>query len=86
MIPHDADRLIQGKGIIKDRKVHVFLLNEFLNFCQALGFTIVDISPSSIKGKGGNIEYLIHFKKENNCDNFTKNIENIVDFAFKNAK
>ena len=76
----------KGKGIIKDKKVHIFLLNEFLNFCKDLGFTVVDISPSSIKGKSGNIEYLIHFKKDNNCDNFTKNIENIVDFAFKNAK
>lgn len=76
----------KGKGIIKDKKVHIFLLNEFLNFCKDLGFTVVDISPSSIKGKGGNIEYLIHFKKDNNCENFTKNIENIVDFAFKNVK
>ena len=76
----------KGKGIIKDKKLHIFLLKEFLDFCKEIGFNILDISPSHIKGKSGNIEYLIYFKNIENYSFSRENLEKIVDFAFKNAK
>lgn len=68
------------KGIIKDKKIHIFLLKRFVEYCKNLDFNVSDIIQSSIKGKDGNIEYLIYF----NNYKFVKNIEEIVENAFSN--
>ncbi len=55
------------KGIIKDKRLHIKLLNNFVAYCQSLDFPVCNICHSPITGGDGNIEYLIYFNmtKEN---------------------
>lgn len=67
------------KGVIKDKNLHIKLLNEFVEYTNMIGFPICDIVASPIKGGDGNIEYLLHFNK----DKKYFNIKNIVEKAFE---
>lgn len=61
---------IGKNGIVKDKKVHVRILKEILEFLQMQGCGIYHLAPSSIKGRDGNQEYLIHFNKKRNMKYF----------------
>ena len=68
------------KGVIKDKSIHKALLNEFVYYIHELGYILSDIDFSPIKGKEGNIEYLLHINGK------TKkhiNINEVVETAFK---
>ncbi len=67
------------RGIIKNKHIHIKLLNEFLEFCNIINFEICNLAPSPIKGGDGNIEYLIFFNGEK--QNF--DIKAIVENTFK---
>lgn len=51
------------KGIIKDPKVHLQVLEKVLGFARESGFDIADLSYSPITGGEGNIEFLAHLKR-----------------------
>ena len=51
------------KGVVRDRKVHEEVLENFLTFAPECGFTVLDLSFSPIRGPEGNIEYLGRLKK-----------------------
>ena len=59
-------------GIIKNKKVHIDVINNIINFCLNLNLNILGLTYSPIKGPKGNIEFLICFKKnifnDNNID------------------
>ncbi|MDQ0223478.1 TlyA family RNA methyltransferase [Streptococcus moroccensis] len=60
----EAGRDQIGKnGIIKDKKVHLQVLETVLAFTKASGFSILNLDFSPIQGGHGNIEYLVHLKK-----------------------
>ena len=67
------------KGVIKDKSIHKALINEFVYYIHELGYTLSDLSYSPIKGKEGNIEYLLHIngKTKNHID-----INQVVETAF----
>ena len=67
------------KGVIKDKKIHANLLNNFVIWLRQEGFTISGITYSPIKGKEGNIEYLLHL---NGKESVEVDIEKIVEEAF----
>lgn len=48
------------KGVIKDEKIHIDLLNEFFDFVSSLDYDVSGLCPSPIKGGDGNREYLVH--------------------------
>lgn len=54
---------INKKGVVKDKKIHIKVLREILEFAENVGFTVVNLTYSPIKGPEGNIEYLMHIKK-----------------------
>lgn len=61
----EAGREQVGKnGIIKDPKVHLTVLNRTLEMMQTVGFSILNLDFSPITGGHGNIEFLVHLKKE----------------------
>ena len=54
-----------GKGgIVKDEKRRLAALERVIAFGVAIGFTHKSAITSPIKGGDGNIEYLVHFRKE----------------------
>jgi len=48
------------KGVVRDRKVHLEVLEQFLVHAQESNFYVKDITFSPIRGPEGNIEYLGH--------------------------
>ena len=46
------------KGVVRDPKVHLEVLESFLDFVPGAGFTVMGLDYSPIKGPEGNIEYL----------------------------
>lgn len=46
------------KGVVRDPKVHLEVLESFLGFVPGTGFTVMGLDYSPIKGPEGNIEYL----------------------------
>ncbi len=51
------------KGVVRDSKVHCEVVEETVKFAIALGFHVLHLDFSPIKGPEGNIEYLMHLKK-----------------------
>ncbi len=51
------------KGVVKDREVHIRVLNHLMQYVLELGLYPQHLDFSPIKGQEGNIEYLLHLKK-----------------------
>lgn len=73
-------------GIIRDKNVHIEVIEKVLKFSKELGFGIDGLDYSPITGAKGNIEFITYLKKgsERNID--IKEIENIVNLAHLNLK
>ena len=51
------------KGVVRDIKTHIEVLDQFLETAGNLGFTVVDLTYSPVKGPEGNIEFLGHLSR-----------------------
>ncbi len=61
----EAGREKVGKrGVVRDKAVHVEVVKKIVGFALANGYSPLDLTYSPVKGPEGNIEYLIHLKKE----------------------
>ena len=56
------------KGVVRDRNVHIEVIENVLEFTRSFGFNVAEVTYSPIKGPEGNIEYLMHISK-NGKDN-----------------
>ena len=52
------------KGVVRDPAVHREVLDNFVALARELGFTILGLTFSPVKGPEGNIEFLAHLTKE----------------------
>ncbi|MBC7195383.1 MAG: TlyA family rRNA (cytidine-2'-O)-methyltransferase, partial [Caldisericia bacterium] len=71
-------------GVVKDLNLHKEVLLSFLIFIKNEGFHPIGLIPSPIKGKDGNIEYLIYMKKREILFDFS--FELIVEKVVNEAK
>ncbi len=51
------------KGVVRDKKVHLEVIERVLGHACGLGVEVLDLDFSPIRGPEGNIEYLAHLKK-----------------------
>lgn len=51
------------KGVVREPEVHVEVIEKVIEFALGLGFHILDLDFSPIKGPEGNIEYLLYIEK-----------------------
>lgn len=56
------------KGVVRDPKVHEEVIEKVIGFASGIGFRILHLEFSPIKGPEGNIEYLLHIKKGEDTD------------------
>jgi len=78
----EAGRGKVGKnGVIKDKSVHCEVIEKVQSFAQSIGFSVLGIDFSPVKGPKGNIEYLIHLEKSDANLSNDINISAIVDTA-----
>jgi 23S rRNA (cytidine1920-2'-O)/16S rRNA (cytidine1409-2'-O)-methyltransferase len=52
------------KGIVRDSKVHLEVINKMISFSILQGYSIMNLSFSPITGGDGNIEFLLHLRWE----------------------
>lgn len=67
------------QGVILDKKVHLNLLTDFVEYIKIYGFMVSEISYSPIKGKSGNIEYLLHLNGSKSNFNIQKTVTEAFD-------
>lgn len=51
------------KGVVREKSVHKEVIIKVIDYAKSIGFTILNLDYSPIKGPEGNIEYLLHLKK-----------------------
>ncbi|AHY15413.1 TlyA family RNA methyltransferase [Streptococcus iniae] len=81
----EAGREQIGKnGIVKDAKIHEFVLKNVMHFAQNNGFTVKGLDFSPIQGGHGNIEFLAHLEKTSHPQSLDLQVvEEIVEKAHK---
>ncbi len=52
------------KGVVRDPAVHKEVLENMISFIPTVGFSVLNLSYSPIRGPEGNIEYLVHIIKD----------------------
>ncbi len=53
------------KGVVRDPAIHKEVLDSFVALTQEIGFTILGLTFSPVKGPEGNIEFLAHLTLDN---------------------
>lgn len=71
------------KGVVREKSVHIEVIDMVANYALSVGFEILNLDFSPVKGPEGNIEYLLYLK---NSDGSILNksdidIESVVDNA-----
>ncbi|MBO5347285.1 MAG: TlyA family RNA methyltransferase [Lachnospiraceae bacterium] len=51
------------KGVVREPEIHEEVVAKILDFADMIGFDILHLEYSPIKGPEGNIEYLVHLQK-----------------------
>lgn len=52
------------KGVVREPEIHMEVCEQTIQFADRIGFEILGLDFSPIKGPEGNIEYLLYLKKE----------------------
>ena len=71
--------LVDKGGVVKDKSVHVDVINRVIEFAQTLDYKVLGLTFSSIKGPSGNIEYLIYLATSGEQKDFSA--QAVVDDA-----
>ena len=59
----EAGREKVGKhGVVRDSAVHLEVIEKVIDFAISIGFEVLNLEFSPVKGPEGNIEYLLHLK------------------------
>lgn len=70
------------KGVVRDKAVHEEVIVKVINFAKEIGFEILNLEYSPIKGPEGNIEYLVYIRKcEIGKNEETVDIHEVVEAA-----
>ncbi|MCI5731117.1 MAG: TlyA family RNA methyltransferase [Eubacterium sp.] len=56
--------LVGKKGVVRDPKVHEDVIEMVMNYALGLGFHILGLDHSPIRGPEGNIEYLLYMEND----------------------
>ena len=51
------------KGVVREKSTHLEVIEKVIEFAVSIGFAILNLEYSPIKGPEGNIEYLVHIEK-----------------------
>ncbi len=82
----EAGREKVGKhGVVREPEVHLEVINKVIEFAVSIGFEVLNLEFSPVKGPEGNIEYLLHLQKhiEGEYTNIPFVPEKIVEEAHK---
>lgn len=71
------------KGVVREPSVHKEVINMVIDYAISIGFEVLNLEYSPIKGPEGNIEYLLYLQnhREGMYNNMTADVEKIVELA-----
>ena len=70
------------KGVVRDPKIHKMVLDHFVELVTGLGFKILGLTFSPVKGPEGNIEFLGHLSLDD-VEGMMPDTQKVVDDAHK---
>lgn len=74
----EAGREKVGKhGVVRDKSVHEEVIKMVIDYAISIGFEVLNLEFSPVKGPEGNIEYLLHLQKH------TEGIYESIPFEIK---
>ncbi|MCH5273402.1 MAG: TlyA family RNA methyltransferase [Lachnospiraceae bacterium] len=56
------------KGVVRERETHLEVIESVVRYADSLGFLMLGLDYSPIRGPEGNIEYLLYMEKEKETD------------------
>lgn len=56
------------KGVVREKSTHYEVIEMVLSYALSIGFSVLNLDFSPIKGPEGNIEYLVHLQKTEQTD------------------
>lgn len=71
------------KGVVREKSTHLEVIHKVIDFARSIGFHVLDLEFSPIKGPEGNIEYLVHLKKCDGRGDLAEKVE--VETTVENA-
>lgn len=72
------------KGVVREAKTHHEVIEKIANYANSIGFEILNIDYSPIRGPEGNIEYLIHLRKcTGEAPEISVDLKAVVEQAFE---
>jgi len=51
-------------GVVREPEIHEEVIRKIVDYADSIGFTVLHLEYSPIKGPEGNIEYLMHIQKQ----------------------
>lgn len=67
------------KGVVREKSVHEEVIEMVSNYALEIGFSILGLDYSPIKGPEGNIEYLLELKKGTWDSNLFENLTDVIN-------
>jgi len=81
----EAGREKVGKnGVVREKSTHIEVIEKVISFAEDIGFGVLGLDFSPIKGPKGNIEYLAYLKK--GAESCEYAVSDIVDKAHGEAR
>lgn len=71
------------KGVVRDRKVHREVIELVMEYAASIGFRLLHLDYSPIKGPEGNIEYLLHMTKRQDQESYILDSQAVVEASHK---
>ena len=72
------------KGVVREKSTHIEVIHKVIDYAMSIGFEVLNLGFSPIKGPEGNIEYLVHLVRL--PDGVTEEETNVdVDAVVKSA-
>ena len=56
--------MVGKKGVVREPEIHEEVIRKIVDDADMIGFVPLDLDYSPVRGPEGNIEYLVHLKKE----------------------
>ncbi len=67
------------KGVVRDKSVHREVIEMVMDYAQSIGFRLLHLDFSPIKGPEGNIEYLLHMTKNESVNTEELDVKTVVE-------
>ena len=71
------------KGVVREKSTHLEVIEAVMVFARSIGFEILNLEYSPIKGPEGNIEYLLYLQ---NCPSGDGKVEEMLEAAGENRE